>query len=494
MPSKKRSSSRAGSRSRSRSRSVSKGRAKASTKRMSVDELYFQNVERRFTPEKDRWNGHWEFMGPLGALAIMVASHVIIYYFYVCVEKYQGTLIYPGHHALNGERMDKVFLGYLKAHAIPSAKTVGVFLGFLLFEYFCALTLPAFYVKGLPLPSENGYRLTYKCNAVSSWYVILVTAGVLHYTGVYPLNELRHHFAEFLTTAVVVADVISIWVYVSGLSRRLRMTPSFVYNFFMGSALNYRLPGNIDIKLFAECRNSWVLLMMLTLSCAAEQYKELGHLTGNMCFMIYAHLLYVNAVQKGEECIISTWDIYYEKFGWMLAFWNTCGVPFLYCMQSLYIQTVLKDKHHPTWVLVVMGIAYFAAYFIWDNINSQKNRFRMRRSGVPVELIKRKTFPQLPWSYIENPRTIKSDKGELFVDGWYRYGRKIHYTVDICMSFLWGAACGFDSFIPFFYLSFFCCHLIDRERRDEKRCKAKYGKLWDEYVRIVPYKFIPGIY
>lgn len=488
MPPKKRSTSRASSRS--RSRSTSKPRAN----KMTPEELYFANVERRFTPDKDKWDGKYDFMGPIGVLFIMILSHVLIYYFYVCVNKYNATIIYPGHKALGGERMDKAFLGYLRENAIPSFKTWAIFLGFITFEYLCALTLPAFYVKGLHLASENGYRLSYKCNAVSAWYVVLVVVGLLHYTGVYPLYNLRRSYGEFLTVATIFSDAVAVFVYFAGLPRKIRQTPSLMYNFFMGSALNFRLPGNIDVKLFAECRNSWVVLMLLTLSCAAEQHHELGYITGNMYFMIFAHLLYVNAIQKGEECIISTWDIYFEKFGWMLAYWNTCGVPFLYCMQSMYIQTILKDKSHPTWVLIAMAIAYAIIYCVWDVINSQKNRFRMQRSGVPLELIRRNTFPQLPGRFIEHPRTLKSDKGELFVDGFYRYGRKIHYTVDVCMAFLWGASCGFDSFIPFFYLCFFIGHLIDRECRDEARCAKKYGKLWDQYVKLVPYRFIPGIY
>ncbi|KAG5469341.1 hypothetical protein LSCM1_02556 [Leishmania martiniquensis] len=496
MSSNKRSTSRAASRSRSRSRKGSRARSSTPSrpKALTPEEAYHATVERKFTPEKDAWRGNWEFNGPVGVLAIMALSHVLIFYFYVCIEEFKGTLIYPGHHMLRGEKMQTVFLSFLAEHACPTFGSAAVFLGFLLLEYVLALMLPAIYVKGLPLPSENGYRLTYKCNAVSAWYCVLIIVGLLHYYGIYPLNELRRNYGHFLTTATITADFISVWVYVTGYKRRIRMTGNFIYDFFMGSALNYRLPGNIDVKLFAECRNSWVLLMMLTLSCAAEQYRELGYLTGNMIFMILAHLLYVNAVEKGEECIISTWDIAYEKFGWMLAYWNTCGVPFLYCMQAMYIQTVLKEKEHPRWILGLMVCILLAAYYLWDTINSQKNHFRMHRSGVPMEIIRSNAFPQMPWCYIENPRTLKSATGELFVDGFFRYGRKLHYTVDLVMAFLWGSACGFESFIPFFYFFFFLAHLVDRERRDENRCRAKYGKMWDDYVKLVPYKFIPYIY
>lgn len=33
--------------------------------------------------------------------------------------------------------------------------------------------------------------------------------------------------------------------------------------------------------------------------------------------------------------------------------------------------------------------------------------------------------------------------------------------------------------------------ILHRALRDIQRCRAKYGKAWDEYERQVPYLFIP---
>ena len=30
--------------------------------------------------------------------------------------------------------------------------------------------------------------------------------------------------------------------------------------------------------------------------------------------------------------------------------------------------------------------------------------------------------------------------------------------------------------------------------RDEDKCKEKYGPMWTEYVKTVPYRFIPGVW
>lgn len=457
------------------------------------------NAKRKFTPENDMWDMHWEFAGTIGAIFLMFFSHFIMYYLWVCIDKFQGEVIYPGHPALKGGDFYSAFSSHIVTFASPTLKTFGIFSSFYALQYILAVVLPGPVTYGLPVPSENGYQFPYKCNAVYAWYIILAIVGVLHFTEIFPMYALRDEFGRYMTAAVIWADFVSVAVFLSGfvgkVPRRMRMTGEFIYDFFMGSVLNPRLPGGVDLKMWAEIRNSWVLLFMLTLSCAAKQYQEEGSISTSMWFMILAHFLYVNACQKGEECIPTTWDIYYEKFGWMLIFWNFAGVPFVYCFQSLFLQTVKPAPLHPL-LYAFMFPALIACYYIFDNINSQKNRFRMKRQGVDDAIIRRKTFPQLPYGYIENPKTLRSPDGklELFCDGWYQYGRKIHYTVDMCMSFMWGASCGFTHFIPFFYFCFFFSHLTHRQARDDERCQKKYGKLWDAYVYHVPYKFIPYVY
>jgi delta24(24(1))-sterol reductase len=161
----------------------------------------------------------------------------------------------------------------------------------------------------------------------------------------------------------------------------------------------------------------------------------------------------------------------------------------------MYIQTVNPLFYFSTPVIAVMFVLLFVAYYFFDTANSQKNRFRMKRQGVPDEIIKRKAFPQLPYGYIENPRTIKGDNGkELFADGWYRYARKVHYVSDIVQATLWCSSCGQIGLIADFYLVFFLGVIFHRIGRDERKCKEKYGDMWVEYIKLVPYRFIPGVW
>jgi delta24(24(1))-sterol reductase len=67
--------------------------------------------------------------------------------------------------------------------------------------------------------------------------------------------------------------------------------------------------------------------------------------------------------------------------------------------------------------LVALYMAYLFLYWVWDTTNSQKNRFRQQERGNTM--VARKTFPQLPWQTVKNPKTIKTDTGDsILVDGW----------------------------------------------------------------------------
>ena len=110
-------------------------------------------------------------------------------------------------------------------------------------------------------------------------------------------------------------------------------------------------------------------------------------------------------------------DMYYEKWGFMLIFWNLAGVPLSYCHCTIYLANHAPSVYHwNRFVLVLFYVSYLFVYWVWDTSNSQKNRFRQEERGT---LMERKAFPQLPWQRVENPKTIRTNTGDsLLVDGW----------------------------------------------------------------------------
>jgi delta24(24(1))-sterol reductase len=190
--------------------------------------------------------------------------------------------------------------------------------------------MPGVVLNGLPVPSLNYECLPYLCNALSSWYFTLIATFTLHYTGIYRLPWIVENFGELMTVAIITSFICTLVIERLGRAfhyggKPLRLSGVWVYDIFMGVTLNPRL-GPIDRKMFAEVRVPWVLLFLIGLSGAVKQYEDLGRVTGNMLHFLLAVGLYMNACAKGEQMIPQTWDMFHEKFGFMLIFWNMAGV------------------------------------------------------------------------------------------------------------------------------------------------------------------------
>ncbi len=64
---------------------------------------------------------------------------------------------------------------------------------------------------------------------------------------------------------------------------------------------------------------------------------------------------------QGEECVPTTWDIFHEKWGFMLIYWNLAGVPFAYTYQSVHILKNKPEMQHSTpSVLLLLPVRFSA--------------------------------------------------------------------------------------------------------------------------------------
>ncbi|KIW29313.1 uncharacterized protein PV07_05137 [Cladophialophora immunda] len=439
-------------------------------------------------------SGHLEFGGSLGVTAMMVGFPLLMYYMWIGATYYDGKFPTPRE----GESLKEFFYGLFRMAyygAWPSTKAWVIYWVFCIFESACYCLMPGIWTKGKPLPHENGRRLDYYCSGMWSWWATIIVALGLHFSGLFKLYTIIDEFGPLMSVAIISAFAVAIIAYASAIYRgkQHRMTGYLMYDFFMGAELNPRMFGTLDFKMFFEVRMPWYILFLLSLGTAARQYELYGHVSGEVGFLVMAHFLYANACSKGEELIVPTWDMYYEKWGFMLIFWNMAGVPLTYCHCTIFLanhapSTYVWNKY----ALAALYVAYLFVYWVWDTTNSQKNRFRTKESGGAIT---RKAFPQLPWQTVENPKVIRSeDGGTILADGWYGYARKIHYTCDLFFALSWGAVTGYKSPFPWFYPLFFTAMIIHRATRDIQKCRKKYGKAWEEYERQVPYLFIPYVF
>ena len=72
-----------------------------------------------------------------------------------------------------------------------------------------------------------------------------------------------------------------------------------------------------------------------------------------------------------------------------------------------------------------------ASRLSFDTSMAQKSHFKMQLDGNHNP---RKTFPQLPWNTVKNPKYIDcANGGKLLISGWWAYLRK---PVSLCSSCL----------------------------------------------------------
>ncbi|KAJ5090995.1 ERG4/ERG24 ergosterol biosynthesis protein [Penicillium argentinense] len=439
------------------------------------------------------YSGHFEFGGSLGCLALMTGFPLLMYYMWIGATYYDGKLPLPGKDE-SWSQFARHLGTLVYTGAFPHLRAWRIYWLYYIFEAACYLFMPGFTCYGKPLQHLGGKQLKYYCSAYTSFYLTIMVMATLHGTGLFPIYTFLDEFGPLLSVSIISGFLVSIVNYVSAFARgaQHRITGYPIYDFFMGAELNPRLFGILDFKMFYEVRIPWFILFGLSCAAAARQYERYGYVSGEVLFLVMAHYTYANACSKAEHLITTTWDMYQEKLGFLLTFWNMAGVPMSYCHCTLYLA-----NHEPStyaWNKYALGaffISYLFVYWVWDTANSQKNVFRMMERGTWV---KRHTFPQLPWQEIHSPKTIVAENGDtILADGWYGLARKVHYSCDMFFSLSWGLITGFNSPFPWFYPAFFSIMITHRAMRDINKCRHKYGEAWREYERQVPYLFIPYV-
>ena len=347
-------------------------------------------------------------------------------------------------------------------------EAAAIVLGFIALLFVVSLLLPGRRVTG---PDADGNERVYKLNGLALFLIALIVAGLAQGFGLFSLSVLHTHLLALFVVANGFAFALSGWLYLRGM-RRPDAAPGFWRSFFFGVDAAPSWFG-VDIKLFSYCP-SLIGLALFNASFAAVQYETYGELTLAMMLYQTFTFLYVLNYFQFEQGMIHTWDIVRERFGWMLVWGDYVLVPFFYCLPGWW----LVHAPEPLSPAAAAGIVvlFLFGFWLFRGSNQQKHRFK-RDPGVKI------------WG-----KPAKTLDGRLLVSGFWGIGRHLNYSGEICIYFAFALTTGLTSWAPFLLPAWLAALLWHRSRRDDRRCRAKYGDLWERYTQRARFAMLPFIY
>ena len=301
------------------------------------------------------------------------------------------------------------------------------------------------------------------------------------YRGVLDLAWAHDNYVPLMTAAILFSTALSFYLYARSFAAGALLagggaTGARLYDFFIGRELNPRL-GGLDLKEWCELYPGLIGWVVLDLCCAAKQVAATGALSPPMALVCAFQALYVWDALYYERAILTTMDITTDGFGFMLAFGDLAWVPFTYSLQARVLAAA-SPALAPAAVAALLALKG-AGYAAFRGANSQKDAFR-----------RDPTHPS-----VAHLRTLRTQRGtRLMVSGWWGAARHVNYFGDWVMGWAWCLPTGLASPLPYFYVAYFGALLVHRDRRDEHACRLKYGKDWDRYCKLVPYRFCPYLY
>ncbi|CAD8143528.1 unnamed protein product [Paramecium pentaurelia] len=350
-------------------------------------------------------------------------------------------------------------------------------IGYFIYMFASTKILPGTQFKGFPDP--KGKVLMYKINGLNTYILTLtlIILGKVFFN--FTLIPLIEHFWSFFIASNILAFVFSFILLIKGkLSLHYKphiqtWTPQLLNDWWFGSEQNPRIL-NVDLKMYFY-EPSLIGLQIFLLSFAEYQYNTYSTLSINMILFQVFWFMWLITHYIREDFMLSTWDIIAENFGFMLVWGDIVYLPYLYCIGGWYLGDFVQNS--PTIYLIFITLLHVTSLYMYRDSNWQKDRYR--RLGDKAII----------WN--KKPQTLQN---KLLISGWWGIGRHLNYTGEI-LVYLSIAMCGeFKAFNNYILpLSLFCL-LTHRATRDDKRCREKYGKLWQEYCQIAKFKIIPFIF
>ena len=328
------------------------------------------------------------------------------------------------------------------------------------------LALPGRWVAGYARDA-GGAPLRYHLDGLLVFAVVIGAYVALAVTGTIAWDLFYRERVTTLVTAIAVGVVFTIAIVATAPATG----KAWLADFYLGRRENPQR-GRVDAKMFLYLVGA-VMLELNVLSFTAHHVMKFADSTS---IVVYAALFSFFLVEYlwFERVHLYTYDFVAERVGFKLGWGCLAFYPFFYCIGAWFAASEPEPVRSRAWLVGAM-ILFFAGWSLARGANLQKFAFKIDPTRAKF-----------------GPLAQTSLDGRVLVGGFWRLSRHINYLGELLMASGLALAIGHPGawLYPLYYIGL----LVPRQLDDDRRCAAKYGALWDDYKRTVPYRIIPKIY
>jgi 7-dehydrocholesterol reductase len=376
---------------------------------------------------------------------------------------------------------------FFQPYLFGSQLAWGMLFGFILFEALLLRFLPGKTVEG-PVSPKGNIPL-YKANGVAAFALTMATFCLtsfgLHW---FSAAILYDNLGSLLGALNLFSLLFCVFLYFKGRfapsSSDTSTTKNALFDYYWGTELYPQL-FKLPVKMFIICRFGMMSWGILLISYCAKQ-AELTGLSNSMVVSVALQMIYISKFFLWETGYLRSLDMMHDRAGFYICWGGLVWVPCIYTAASMYLVV------HP--IHLAAGLAAFifllGTFCILINYFADKQRFLARETQGNCKIWGKK-----PITLLARYKTTTGTEKQtiLLASGWWGVARHFHYVPEIMAAFLWSVPALFSHFTPYFYVCYLTILLVDRSYRDDKRCAAKYGQVWNTYCELVPYKIIPFV-
>lgn len=337
--------------------------------------------------------------------------------------------------------------------------------------------LPGRWVEGYVYDDVSGRRLRYHLNGLAVFFSCVGLWALSCWAGLLAWDAF---YVERWTMAASACAVGLVFTAVVVLPAPPVGGRALLVELYLGRLKNPQWrAGRVDAKMFLYLVGATLLELNL-LSFAAHHLLEHGddpspgvllHVA-LFSFFLVEYLFF-------EEVHLYTYDFVAERVGFKLGWGCLVFYPFFYGV-GLWTLAGAPNPHTPAWALGLVALVFFVGWTLARGANLQK--FTFKRDPT-------RTFLGL------RPEVLVDGERRVLVSGFWGLSRHINYLGELLMAVGLTLALGAPGrWEPWLYPLYYVVLLFPRQYQDDRRCAAKYGPLWETYVKRVPYRIVPFVY